>query len=346
MIRSFTDFPLKQHHTFGNSVAARYFFEFTETEDLQLFLSTSKLWQENELLILGEGSNLLFVENFPGLIIYPNIPGIRISHEDRNHVWLEAGAGVNWDQLVDYAVFHRWGGLENLSLIPGKVGASAVQNIGAYGMEIQDRVDSVNGFDLETMKEYSISGSDCQFAYRDSIFKHQLKNRFVITSTVFKLDKFPEFILNYGSLKTEVEKLGHISLRNIRQAVINIRESKLPDPAVLGNAGSFFKNPVVETQQAEQLLSQFSTMPHYPSTSGHTKLAAGWLIEQCGWKGFRRGDAGVHEKQALVLVNYGNATGREIYDLSEEIKQSVKEKFGVGLEREVNVIGEEVISGQ
>lgn len=346
MIRSFTDFPLKKHHTFGNSVSARYFFEFTEPEDLQLFLTTSKLWQEKELLILGEGSNLLFVDHFPGLIIYPNVPGIRISHEDRNHVWLEAGAGVHWDELVEYAVFHHLGGLENLSLIPGKVGASAVQNIGAYGMEIQDRVESVNGFDLETMKEYSISGNDCQFAYRDSIFKHELKNRFIITSTVFKLDKFPEFILNYGSLKSEVEKFGTVSLRNIRQAVINIRESKLPDPAVLGNAGSFFKNPVVDSLQAERLLIQFPTISHYPSTLGNTKLAAGWLIEQCGWKGFRRGDAGVHEKQALVLVNYGEATGREIYALSEEIKQSVKEKFGVELEREVNVIGEEVISGQ
>ncbi|MDP3434786.1 MAG: UDP-N-acetylmuramate dehydrogenase, partial [Bacteroidota bacterium] len=217
-------------------------------------------------------------------------------------------------------------------------GAAAVQNIGAYGMEIQNQIESVNGFDLETQTEYTYNSINCQYAYRDSIFKNHLKNRFVITSVVFKLDKFPEFILNYANLKTEVEKLGVVSLRNIRQTVIRIRESKLPDPKVMGNAGSFFKNPIVETSLAEQLWNNFPTLPQYPATQGKTKLAAGWLIEQCGWKGFRRGDAGVHEKQALVLVNYGNATGAEIYELSEEIKQSVQEKFGVELEREVNVI--------
>jgi UDP-N-acetylmuramate dehydrogenase len=179
---------------------------------------------------------------------------------------------------------------------------------------------------------------DCQYAYRDSIFKNQLKDRFIITSVVFKLDKFPEFVLNYGDLKAETEKLGNINLRNIRKAVIGIRESKLPDPKVFGNAGSFFKNPVVESSLAEQLLAENPKMPHYPAQDRKTKLAAGWLIEQCGWKGFRRGDAGVHEKQALVLVNYGNATGKEIYDLSKEICQSVQAKFGVELEWEVNVI--------
>lgn len=339
MIRYYTDFSLKRHHTFGTEASARYFFEFTETEDLQQFLATNNIWEEHEILVLGEGSNLLFLDDFQGLIIYPNIPGIRIINEDRNHVWLEAGSGVNWDQLVEFAVFNRWGGIENLSLIPGKAGASAVQNIGAYGMEIQDRVENVTGFDLKTMSEYTIADSDFQYAYRDSIFKHQLKNRFIITSVVFKLDKFPEFILDYGDLKKEVEKKGEVNLRNIRQAVIRIRESKLPDPKVMGNAGSFFKNPVVDSALAEQLISAYPTLPHYPSTDGQVKLAAGWMIDQCGWKGFRQGDAGVHERQALVLVNYGNATGREIYNLSEEIKLSVQKKFGVLLEREVNVIG-------
>ena len=340
MIRYYTDFSLKRHHTFGTEASARYFFEFTETEDLQHFLATNNKWQEHEILVLGEGSNLLFLDDFPGLIIYPNIPGIRIINEDRNHVWLEAGAGVNWDQLVEFAVFNRWGGIENLSLIPGKAGASAVQNIGAYGVEIQDRVETVTGFDLKTMSEYTIAASECQYAYRDSIFKHQLKNRFIITSVVFKLDKFPEFILSYGDIRKEVEKTGDVNLRNIRQAVIQIRESKLPDPKVVGNAGSFFKNPVVDSAQAKQLIGAYPTLPHYPSSDGQVKLAAGWMIDQCGWKGFRRGDAGVHERQALVLVNYGNATGREIYHLSEEIRQSVYEKFGVQLEREVNVVGE------
>lgn len=341
MIRSYSNFPIKKHTTFGIEATSKYYFEFTEPDDLAGFLATNKDWPNLPILILGEGSNLLFVNDFPGLIINPNIPGISIVHEDRNNVWLEVGAGVVWDDLVEFAVFHRWGGIENLSLIPGKVGAAAVQNIGAYGMEIQHRIESVTGFDLETQTEYTLETVDCQYGYRESVFKNQLKNRFVITSVVFKLDKFPEFILNYGDLKNEVEKLGNVSLRNIRQTVIQIRESKLPDPKVMGNAGSFFKNPVVDDVQAEQLKAVYPTVPIYPASAEKTKLAAGWLIEQCGWKGFRRGDAGVHEKQALVLVNYGNATGAEIYDLSEEIKQSVQEKFGVELEREVNVIGKE-----
>jgi UDP-N-acetylmuramate dehydrogenase len=338
MIRSYSNYQLQKHHTFGTKATAKHYFEFTETEDLEAFLTTTTQWQELPILILGEGSNLLFVSDFQGLIINPNVPGIKIVHEDRNNIWLEVGAGVVWDDLVEYAVFNWWGGIENLSLIPGKVGAAAVQNIGAYGMEIQNQIESVTGFDLESQTEYTLDVSDCQYAYRNSIFKSQLKDRFIITSVSFKLDKFPEFILNYGDLKAETEKFGAINLRTIRKAVIGIRESKLPDPKVVGNAGSFFKNPVIQTSLAEQLQANYPNMPHYPAPEGQTKLAAGWLIEQCGWKGFRRGDAGVHEKQALVLVNYGNATGKEIYDLSEEIRQSVQEKFGVELEREVNVI--------
>ena len=307
MIRSYSDYQLQKHHTFGTKATAKYYFEFTEKEDLEGFISTTEKWKNLPILILGEGSNLLFVNNFEGLIINPNLPGIKIAHEDRNNIWLE-------------------------------VGAAAVQNIGAYGMEIQYRIESVTGFGLESQTEYTLDAADCQYAYRDSIFKNQLKDRFIITSVSLKLDKFPEFILNYGDLKSETEKLGAVNLRNIRQAVIGIRESKLPDPKVFGNAGSFFKNPIIKTSFAEQLLATYPNMPHYPAPEGETKLAAGWLIEQCGWKGFRREDAGVHEKQALVLINYGNATGKEIYHLSEEIKQSVQEKFGVELEREVNVI--------
>jgi UDP-N-acetylmuramate dehydrogenase len=339
MIRSYTDYSLRKHNTFGTNAITRYYFEFTETEDLKGFLVTTQEWKNQEILILGEGSNMLFVNDFPGLIINPNVPGIRVVHEDRNSIWLEVGAGVVWDDLVEYTVFNCWGGIENLSLIPGKVGAAAVQNIGAYGMEIQNQIESVTGFDLETKTENTLEAAECQYAYRDSIFKNQMKDRFIITSVVFKLDKFPEFILNYGDLKAETEKLGALNLRNIRKTVISIRESKLPDPKVTGNAGSFFKNPIIETSLAEQLIAVYPNIPHYPASEGYTKLAAGWLIEQCGWKGFRRDDAGVHEKQALVLVNYGNATGKEIYDLSEEIKQSVQQKFGVELEREVNVIG-------
>jgi UDP-N-acetylmuramate dehydrogenase len=236
-------------------------------------------------------------------------------------------------------VQNQWGGIENLSLIPGKAGASAVQNIGAYGVEVQNRIETVNGIDLESVSNYSFNSIECQFSYRDSIFKNQLKDRFIITSVVFKLDKFPDFKLAYGDLKTEIGKYGEINLRNVRKAIIAIRQSKLPDPKLLGNAGSFFKNPIVEPSKFEYLIEQHPGMPNFPAADGKTKLAAGWLIDQCGWKGFRKGDAGVHDKQALVLVNHGNASGREIYDLSEEIKQSVVEKFEVVLEREVNLIG-------
>lgn len=339
MIRSYSNYPLRKHHTFGIESFCKTYFEYTENEDLANFLASNKDWIDQKILIMGEGSNLLFVNNFEGLVINPNIPGIKIVYEDRNNVWLEVGAGVIWDHLVEFAVFHQWGGIENLSLIPGKTGAAAVQNIGAYGAEIQNRIESVTGFDLITLTEYTIETKDCGYAYRESIFKNELKDRFIITSVVIKLDKFPEFILNYGDLKNETEKIGAVNLRNIRKAVIGIRESKLPDPKLHGNAGSFFKNPVVENSLAEKLKAENQTMPQYNSPDGRIKLAAGWLIEQCGWKGFRRGDAGVHEKQALVLVNYGNASGKDIFDLSQEIKQSVFDKFGVELEREVNVIG-------
>src|SRR5664279_1648078 len=213
MIRSYSDFQLRKYNTFGIGAIAKYYFEFTESEDLAGFLSSNKDWPNWQILILGEGSNMLFVNNFNGMVINPNIPGIRITHEDRNNVWLEAGSGVVWDDLVEYAVSMGLGGIENLSLIPGKVGAAAVQNIGAYGMEIQNRIVSVTGFDLLTQTEYFIDAADCLFTYRDSIFKNQLKDRFVIIATTFKLDKFPAYILNYADLKTEVEKLGEINLR-------------------------------------------------------------------------------------------------------------------------------------
>ena len=338
MIRIQKNFSLKNYNTFGIGASAKSFFEFTELSDLTDFLNLSPKWEQEQILILGGGSNMLFLDDFNGMVLHANIPGIKKINEDQNHVWLEAGAGVNWDELVGYSVFYGWGGMENLSLIPGKVGATPVQNIGAYGVEVQNLIESVNGFDLKTMSEYSIAAHDCQFAYRDSIFKQKLKNRFIVTSVVFKLDKFPEYNLDYGDLKKETEKYGNINVRNIRKAVIAIRKSKLPESKILGNAGSFFKNPLIENEVAEQLKMKYDTLPVYTSTEGNSKLAAGWMIDKCGWKGYREGDAGVHEKQALVLVNYGNATGRQIFDLSEKIRQSVFEKFGVELEREVNVI--------
>jgi UDP-N-acetylmuramate dehydrogenase len=336
MIRLLENYDLTTYNTFHlNSTAAR-FFEFTETEDLLLFLRHEKL--EERHLILGGGSNILFQKYFPGLVIYPNIPGIVEADEDRNNLYWEVGAGVEWDELVDRAVQCELGGLENLSLIPGKVGAAPVQNIGAYGAEIGERIELVRFIHLESGKMMELKGEDCHFAYRDSIFKNELKNRVVITSVIFKLDKFPEFKLDYGSLKSEVEKIGKTDLDSIRKAVIRIREAKLPDPKVIGNAGSFFKNPVVDMEIARILLDKYPQMPVYQAGEEHVKLAAGWLIDQCGWKGYRKGDAGVHDHQALVLVNYGKATGEELIDLSHQIRNSVQEKFHVLLEPEVNII--------
>nr|WP_319265892.1 UDP-N-acetylmuramate dehydrogenase [uncultured Draconibacterium sp.] len=338
MIRFSENHSLKAHNTFGIDAKAKYYFEFTELEDLQVFLNSNKTWQEEKLIVLGEGSNILFLNDFDGLVIHPNVPGMNPVWEDRNHEWFEVGAGEVWDEFVEFVVNQGLGGAENLSLIPGKVGATPVQNIGAYGQEVCRLVEKVKGFDLEKGCPVEYPATECGFAYRNSVFKSYLKNRFIITSVIFRLDKFPEFNLGYGQLEEKVKEKGEANLRNIREAVIEIRSSKLPDVKELGNAGSFFKNPVVDVVLAEQIKSKYPEIPFYPGGEDKIKLAAGWLIEQAGWKGKRIGDAGVHEQQALVLVNYGNATGKEIYSLSEEICNSVEEKFGVTLEREVNCI--------
>jgi len=339
MIRFAENYSLKAYNTFGLDAKARYFFEFTEAEDLPYFLASFSGWEKQPLLLLGGGSNLLFVSDFDGLVLHANVPGINKIREDRNNVWLEVGAGEDWDRFVAYCVANWYGGLENLSLIPGNVGSAPVQNIGAYGVEVGEFVDQVNGFDLKTFETCQIPASECKFGYRDSIFKHELKEQFVVTSVVFKLDKFIEYKLDYGDLRAEVEKRGGENIHFVRDAVIAIRESKLPDPNKMGNAGSFFKNPVVDEELANALKAEYPQMPVYAAGEGKSKLAAGWLIEQCGWKGFREGDAGVHEKQALVIVNYGTATGNEIYNLAMRIKESVFERFGIELEPEVNFIG-------
>jgi len=338
MIRFSENYSLKQHNTFGIDARAKYFFEFTEIEDLLVFLNSNESLKEEKLIVIGEGSNILFLNDFDGLIIHPNIPGIQVVKEDRQNIWLEVGAGEVWDELVQYAVDFGLGGVENLSLIPGSVGAAPVQNIGAYGQEVGNVVVKVNGFDLNTMAKREFSAGQCEFGYRNSIFKRTFKNSFIITSVVFKLEKFPEYVLNYGQVEEKASAKGEINLSTIRKAVIEIRQSKLPDVKELGNAGSFFKNPEVHSELTEKLKREFDNLPVYPAKNGKSKLAAGWLIEKAGWKGVRDGEIGVHEKQALVLVNYGNATGQQIYDFSEKIKQSVFEKFGVELEREVNCV--------
>jgi UDP-N-acetylmuramate dehydrogenase len=340
---------VKSYNTFAINAYADSFACFNSTENLRELLQSYKQIsnnQQNSLLILGGGSNLLFTSNFDGLILKNEIKGIKIIKEDEHHIYIQAGAGENWHQFVLYCIEHNLAGVENLSLIPGNVGASPMQNIGAYGVEIKDVFHSLEAYHIKNNKIVTFTLNDCEFGYRESVFKKKCRNEFVITSVTYRLNRIPNYNISYGAIDQELEKMGvkNLSLRAISQAVINIRTSKLPDPVVIGNAGSFFKNPEISSSQFSMLSSQFPGIVGYDLPNGNVKLAAGWLIEQCGpsagisWKGYRKDDAGCHEKQALVLVNYGNATGSEIYDLSEEILMSVKAKFGVGLEREVNIV--------
>jgi UDP-N-acetylmuramate dehydrogenase len=338
MIRFSENHSLKQHNTFGIDARAKYFFEFTDVEDISVFLNSNKSVKDENILVVGEGSNILFINDFDGLVIHPNLPGFQIVKEDRQNIWMEVGAGEVWDEFVQYAVDYQLGGIENLSLIPGSVGAAPVQNIGAYGQEVGNVIEKVKGFDLKNKMPAEFSAEQCEFGYRSSIFKNTLKNTFIITSVIFRLEKFPEFVLNYGQVEERLKEKSEINLSTVRETVIKIRQEKLPDVKELGNAGSFFKNPEVDSEIAERIKQKFENIPVYPAKNGKSKLAAGWLIEKAGWKGQREGDCGVHEKQALVLVNYGNSTGKDIFDFSEKIKQSVFEKFGVELEREVNCV--------
>lgn len=334
----FNNISLKKLNTFSLDYTAESIIEIVSEEEAQtLFRDPAQL--KKPLLILGGGSNILFTSDFTGTIIKPCITGIYIESEDKEYAVISAGAGVKWDDLVEWCVERDYCGLENLALIPGNVGATPVQNIGAYGVEVKDFIEGVNTVSIADGSAKYFTNKECYFGYRTSIFKEKLKGKYLITRVFYKVTKTFTPKLEYGSLKEEVEKTGAVNLRNIRNSVVSIRKSKLPDPDIIGNAGSFFKNPVVRIGLSERLKELYPTMPFYTDSPGYVKLAAGWLIEQCGWKGTRRGDAGVHDKQALVLVNYGNASGNEIYMLSEEIRKSVKEKFGVTLEREAEVVG-------
>jgi len=328
---------LLSYNTFGIDAKADYFIEYNSVEELQTALK-SEIVKSNRLLHIGGGSNLLFMKDFKGVILHSAINFIKKVSEDADTVMLEAGAVVNWDDFVAYTVEKGWGGVENLSLIPGEVGASAVQNIGAYGVEVQDVILKVNAVEIETGEPKTFSVEDCQYGYRESIFKKELKGKYIITSVLFKLQKQPEYKLNYQHLEAEVLKNGDINLQNIRQTIIAVRESKLPDPKIFGNAGSFFMNPVISKAHFNELLAQYPQMPHYFVSETEEKVPAGWLIDQCGWKGKQIGNAGVHDKQALVLVNKGGATGAEIVYLAEQIQASVKTKFGIELHAEVNYI--------
>lgn len=326
---------LKPYNTFGIDVSAKSFSPFSNTNELQELIEADK-----NRLILGGGSNILLLENFSGLVLKNEIRGIELVREDEEHIYLQSGAGENWHQFVLYCIKNNYAGVENLSLIPGNVGASPMQNIGAYGVEIKDVFHELKAFHIDDKKIVSFSNKECEFGYRESVFKNKYKGQFVILDVTFRLNKVPVFHTSYGAISEELNKMNApVSIQSISQAVINIRSSKLPDPKQIGNAGSFFKNPTIPAQKFDELKQRFPGIPGYAQAGGDVKLAAGWLIEQCGWKGYRDGDAGCHAKQALVLVNYGNASGNEIYNLSEEIRLSVQEKFNVEIEREVNIIG-------
>ncbi len=329
---------LKPYNTFGIDVKAKWFCKVRSAPELIEALQHD-IFKSNIPLILGGGSNVLLV-NAPLAVIKLDIKGKEVLWEDAESLCLRIGAGENWHELVRYCLANNWGGLENLSLIPGTVGAAPMQNIGAYGVEIKELVEKVEALMLADLTSKTFTNSECKFGYRESIFKHELKGQCIITHVVLKLTKTSHrYNTSYGAIKEllDTDFKGEINLHNISKAVIKIRESKLPDPAKIGNAGSFFKNPEIKEAQFKALKKLFPSLPGYLVLPGLMKVPAAWLIEQCDWKGKRFGDAGVHDKQALVIVNHGAATGREIVDLAMKIKQSVEEKFGIKLTPEVNI---------
>ncbi len=328
---------LKPYNSFAIDAKARYLASF---QSVEVLLNILEHLPVRKMLVIGGGSNILFTGDYDGLVLKNELMGIEKVDEDDNFVFVKCGAGENWHQFVLHCIANGWAGLENLSLIPGCTGASPMQNIGAYGVELKDVFHELSALHLLEKGKYTFREKDCEFGYRDSVFKRKYKDQFIILDVVFRLRKQPQYNTSYGAIEQELEKMGvtSLSIEAISHAVINIRSSKLPDPRDIGNAGSFFKNPSVAREKFLKLQKKFENIPGYENADGTFKLAAGWLIEQCGWKGFRNGDAGVHAKQALVLVNYGNASGKEIYALSQQVQDSVEAKFGVNLEREVNIV--------
>lgn len=337
-MNKYNNHSLLPYHTFGMDVKTSVFIEYTSVDELKQILQQENL-SEKKWLHIGGGSNLLFTGDYEGVILHSAIKGTEIVYEDDESVHVRVGAGEVWDDFVAYAVNQGWYGAENLSLIPGEVGASAVQNIGAYGMEAKDLIVKVEALDVTTGNDSVFTNTECRYAYRESIFKKEWKGRYIITYVTYRLSKTPQFHLEYGNVKGELEKQGcELTLKNVRDVIIRIREAKLPDPKVQGNAGSFFMNPVIPRMQYESLLAKYPEMPHYKVDEEWVKVPAAWMIDRCGWKGKRMGNAGVHDKQALVLVNCGGATGQEIITLSQYIQQSVYESFGIAIVPEVNFI--------
>lgn len=326
-------------NTFAMDVGTRYYASFEDVDELGATLEESAALSAPRM-ILGGGSNVLFRSDYDGLILHNRIRGIEWVSDEGDEVFVRVGAGENWHAFVMWCIENGLAGVENLSLIPGSVGAGPMQNIGAYGVELREVFHELEAYHLEEGRVEKFSNSACEFGYRESVFKKSLKGQFAIISVTFKLSRKPDFKTSYGAIEQELNRMGveELSIRCVSQAVINIRRSKLPDPRMIGNAGSFFKNPVISATHFEDLKRQFPEMPNYPAGEGLVKVPAGWLIDNSGWKGKRFGNYGVHERQALVLVNYGGAQGNEIYDLSEKIIDDIRSTYGIELEREVNII--------
>jgi UDP-N-acetylmuramate dehydrogenase len=329
------DYSLKAHNSFHFDVKTKYFTQIHDVKEVrELLLNPTRVLP---LFVLGGGSNVLFREDFSGHIITPVNDAVEIMSENSESLFVRVGAGLEWDDFVAWSVQQGLGGIENLSYIPGKVGAAPVQNIGAYGVEVKDCINTVEGIYLDTGETFCIEAEACLFGYRDSIFKQQLKGKVFISHVNFELKKHPVFNLDYGSIKEKLAKLGKINLLNIRNTIIQIRKEKLPDPDVIGNAGSFFKNPVINKIQFQLIKKEYPNIPFY-EFEDKIKIPAAWLIDTAGWKGVRQGDAGVHENQALVLVNYGEASPKDIISLAEQITLDIKYKFGIELDKEVSII--------
>jgi len=330
---------LKAYNTFGLDYEAKYFTTIAHVSELQSILS-EPTWKQQSKLILGDGSNILLTQSISGLVIHNKIMGIKICDDTSQHVLIKIGAGENWHQFVMYCVQHHYAGIENLSLIPGTVGAAPIQNIGAYGVELKNTLHEISAISIEGNTEKIFTNEDCQFGYRDSIFKQALKNKYVITHVTLRLNKTPTFHVKYGAVRETLEamQVEHLSIRAISEAVIKIRQEKLPDPKKIGNAGSFFKNPIVSQTIFEHLQKQFPRIPFFQEKNALIKIPAAWLIEQCGWKGKRIGPIGVHEKQALVLINEGHGDGLALKNLNEAIQRDVYQKFGITLQPEVSIL--------
>lgn len=333
-----TNFSLKKYNTFGIEAKANRFVAVNSVTDLKIILKEN---QDSEKFILGGGSNMLLTQDIDALVIHVDLKGKKIIKQDDDYVWVESQAGENWHEFLLWCIDQDFGGLENMSLIPGNVGTTPVQNIGAYGTEIKDTMVSCSSITIDNQETRIFSNHDCNFGYRESIFKQELKDQYIITSVVFKLTKRNHKIsVSYGDIQVELAKksIQNPTLKNVSDAVIAIRQSKLPDPKVLGNSGSFFKNPIISREEFEPIYKKFPEMKFYEISATQVKVPAGWLIEQSGLKGFRKGDAGVHKNQALVLVNHGNATGSEILELSKLVQKTVFDNYGISIEAEVNVI--------